>query len=55
MPGIYKEDKGDKSLKRFAVRVFGCQMNAYDGDRIDLHDTSRLDGVSEEDAEVVIS
>ena len=42
-------------MKRFAVRVFGCQMNAYDGDRIRtsmIH--LRLTECPEEDAEVVI-
>ena len=34
MPRVNKQDKGDKSLKSFAIRVFGCQMNSYDGDRI---------------------
>lgn len=34
MPRVNKEDKGDKGLKSFAIRVFGCQMNSYDGDRI---------------------
>lgn len=34
MPRVNKEGKGDKSLKSFAVKVFGCQMNSYDGDRI---------------------
>ena len=34
MPKVDKKDKGDKVLKGFAIKVFGCQMNAYDSDRI---------------------
>ena len=26
--------EGDMFLRKFAVRVFGCQMNSYDGDRL---------------------
>ena len=40
-------------MKRFAVRVFGCQMNAYDGDRIRTHVHLGWTSVGE-DAEVVI-
>lgn len=34
MPRVKRVGKGDKDLKSFAIRVFGCQMNEYDGDRI---------------------
>ncbi len=34
MPKVNKKHKGDKVLKGFAIKVFGCQMNEYDSDRI---------------------
>jgi len=31
---IIYESKEQQPLRKFFIRVFGCQMNSYDGDRL---------------------
>ncbi|MEG1911395.1 MAG: tRNA (N6-isopentenyl adenosine(37)-C2)-methylthiotransferase MiaB [Cloacibacillus sp.] len=50
-----KPFEGDSYLHKFAIKVFGCQMNSYDGDRLRtamLHQNWRE--CAEEEADVVI-
>ncbi len=47
--------KGDSFLHKFAIRVFGCQMNSYDGDRLRTAMVHRgWEECPDEDADVVI-
>ena len=34
MPKVNKKHKGDKVLKGFAIKVFGCQMNENDSEKL---------------------